>query len=147
MWEPRAVIVLILAASISLAHLIGITLAAWNGRTLNDAGGDVLVAILGAMIAIIAGYVGKQDNGGKRPDTRPEFPPDTGADRSAGEGLQSSARTEGQAGGERQSEGDAEIGSRQSKGRPSQEAAPEGRGDDEGQPRGGAEIKEPGVEK
>lgn len=59
MWDPRAIVVVILASAISLAHLIAIAGMAWWGKSLTEVGGDVLIALVGAMIAIVAGYIGQ----------------------------------------------------------------------------------------
>lgn len=56
-WDPRAVIVLILALAVSAAHLIAVIAVARTGRPISEVGGDVLIALVGAIIAIIAGYV------------------------------------------------------------------------------------------
>lgn len=57
MWDPRAVIVVILAVAIAVGHVISIIGVVQSGRPIGEAGGDVLIALVGAIIAIIAGYV------------------------------------------------------------------------------------------
>lgn len=68
MWEPRAIIVMFIAAAVSLATLAGIVAVSLRGTRLSDVGGDVLIAILGAMVAIIAGYVGRHATADKPKD-------------------------------------------------------------------------------
>lgn len=87
-WTPHAIIVLVIAVAVSLAHVIAVVILAWHGKSVGEVGGDVLIAVVGAMIAIVAGYVGRYENGGKGPDTRPEQSPDTRADQTDGPGLQ-----------------------------------------------------------
>lgn len=77
MWDPRAVIVLVLAIAVSSAHVMAVTIAAIQGKSVGEAGGDVLVAILGAIVAIIAGYVGRRDERPEPPPPEDEPPGDT----------------------------------------------------------------------
>ena len=73
MWDARAVIVGILAAAVGAVCVLAVISVAWWGRPLSEIGGDVLIAILGAVVAIIASYVGRYS--GPAPDEPPP-PPD-----------------------------------------------------------------------
>lgn len=71
-WEPRAVIVLILALAVSIGHMIAVVLLAWRGMPLGEAGSDVLIAVLGAIVAIIAGYVANKNADISKTKTLPQ---------------------------------------------------------------------------
>lgn len=80
MWDPRAIIVLVLAASVAVASIVGIVGGAYYGRTLTDVGGDVMIAIFGAIIAIIAGYIARRNGeDASPPPANKEAPPDDDA--------------------------------------------------------------------
>jgi hypothetical protein len=95
-----------IAICVSLAALIGVIAVAYRGTRLTEVGGDILIAILGAMVAIIAGYVGREFNGRGRTDKGQIQPQDAEADRPAGSGLQPPTQTESKPSSERQGEGD-----------------------------------------
>lgn len=66
-WEPRAVIVMIIAIAVSVTAIGSVIAVGVRGSTISEVGGDVFIAILGAMIAIIAGYVARE----RRDDDQP----------------------------------------------------------------------------
>lgn len=67
-WDARAIIVAMLAGAVALLSVIAIAgLVIW-GRSLTEVGGEVMIAILGAIVAIIAGYVGQHQRPPKDDD-------------------------------------------------------------------------------
>ena len=62
MWNTTAIIVMVLATAMSVAVVASIIgLAVW-GKTVSEVGGEVMIAIFGAMVAIIAGYVARNSD-------------------------------------------------------------------------------------
>ena len=62
MWNTTAVIVMVLAVAVSVAAIAAIAGLAYWGKTLSEVGGEVMIALFGAMIAIIAGYVSRNSD-------------------------------------------------------------------------------------
>lgn len=55
--DYRGVVALIIAVSVGGALIVGIGGLAWQGRPLSETGGEALVALGGAMVGALAGYI------------------------------------------------------------------------------------------
>lgn len=56
--DYRGLIGLVLAVALGLMLVIGVTGAAWYGRPLTDAGRELIVALGGAIVGALAGFLG-----------------------------------------------------------------------------------------
>src|SRR6188474_417499 len=94
MREPdyRGLSTLVIAASASVGIFVITPLAlAILNRGIGEVGGDVLIALGGALVGSMATYMGmkirESDNGREGTNPRPEQPPDAGADQADERGL------------------------------------------------------------
>jgi hypothetical protein len=46
-----------------VAVVVGVVGVAWQGKSFSEVGGEILVAALGAMIAIVATFIGSDKDG------------------------------------------------------------------------------------
>lgn len=63
--DYRGAIALVLAIAIALVLVISVTAVAISGRVLSEAGREVLIALGGAIVGALAGFLGSKALNGK----------------------------------------------------------------------------------
>jgi len=66
-WDLRGLVVLVMAAALGMSLVASILGVAWQGRPLSDQGSEILAAVCGGIIGVIASYVAGRFNGDKEP--------------------------------------------------------------------------------